>query len=83
MDAHALFARDGQHAVGIGIAQVGFGGEGKAPEIVEAAQVVGLHARCLALGAVRRLVLVGMAQHALQTLELQGAQRIERCRDRE
>ena len=78
MDAHALFARDGQHAVGIGVAQVGLGGEGKALEIVELAEIVGMHARRLALGAVRRLVLVGMAQHGLQALELQRAQRIER-----
>ena len=28
--AHALLARDGQHAEGIGVAQVGLGGEGKA-----------------------------------------------------
>ena len=78
MNAHALFARDGQHAVRIGIAQVGLGGEGKALEIVEVAEIVGMHPRRLALGAVRRLVLVGMAQHGLQALELQGAQRIER-----
>ena len=31
MDAHALLARDGEHAEGIGVAQVGLRGEGKAP----------------------------------------------------
>ena len=37
-----------------------------------------MHARRLALGAIRRLVLVGVAQNTLQTVELQGAQCIER-----
>ncbi len=36
VQAHALVARDGQHAVGIGIAQVGLRGERKALEVFEA-----------------------------------------------
>ncbi len=37
-----------------------------------------MNARRPALGAVRRLVIIGVTQRALQALELQAAQRIER-----
>ena len=74
MQAHALLARDGEHAEGIGVAQVGLGGEGKAPQVVELTQIVGMDACRLALGAIRRLVVVGVAQRVAQAFELQGAQ---------
>ena len=78
MDAHALLARDGEHAEGIGVAQVGLGGEGKAPQVFEPAQIVGMDARRHAFGAIRRLVVVGVAQRAAQAFELQRAQGVER-----
>ena len=48
------------------------------PEVVEPAQIVGMHARRHALGAIRRLIVVGMAKRAAQAFELQAAQGVER-----
>ena len=78
MDAHALLARDGEHAEGIGVAQVGLGGEGKAPQVFQPAQIVGMDAGRLAFGAIRRLVVVGVTQRVAQPFELQAAQGVER-----
>ena len=59
---------------GIGVAQVGLGGEREAGEVLRPGEVVGVRARRLALGPVRGHVVVGVPHRPLQPLELQGAQ---------
>ena len=77
MQAHALFARDRQHAEGIGVAQIVLRGEGEAAKIVQALEIVGMNARRHTFGAIRRLPLIGLPQGGTEPLHLQGAQFVE------
>ena len=60
-----LLARHGEHAEGIGLAQIVLGGEGKFREVGEVADIVGMDALRLALVAEMRDVVVGVAQRHL------------------
>jgi hypothetical protein len=77
VDAHALRARHGEHAKGIGAAQVGLGGEGELAQVGQARAVLGPHAGGVELGAVHRRVVAGVAQRRPQPLELQRAQFVD------
>ena len=77
MDARYLGPWHGEHAEGVGLAQVGRGGEGEAPDVLEPAQVARMHARGVeALPVVRHMV-IGMLQRPLQALQLQRAQLVD------
>ena len=54
MDAGALRARHGKHAIRITVAQIEFGGEGKARQIGEALAIAGVHTGRIKLGFVNR-----------------------------
>ena len=74
MDAGALRARHGKHAVGVAVAQIAFGGEGKLGQIRQALAIAGVHTGRIKFGFVNRRVGIGMLQGRLQALELQAAQ---------
>ena len=54
MDAGALRARHGKHAIRITVAQIEFGGEGKLGQIRQALAIAGVHTGRIKLGFVNR-----------------------------
>jgi hypothetical protein len=70
VDAGDLVLRNGEHAEGIIVPQVGLGGEGKFGEIAQILEIVRMHARRIELRLVVRHVLVGMAQGPSEALAL-------------
>jgi hypothetical protein len=69
-----LLARHGEQAEGIGVAQVGLGGEGKLRQVGEAGQVLRPHPGALELAPQRRDVMPGAVQGGFQSLELKGGE---------
>ena len=51
-------------------AQVAFNGEGEFRQIGKAAEIVGMHPRCLETLAIERHLVIGMAKRPFQALEL-------------
>ena len=78
MQPHQLLARGGEHAEWIGVAQVGFDGEGEFRQIGERVQVIGMNTRRVKLGAVKRRPLIGVVQRPFQPLQLQRGNLIAR-----
>ena len=74
MHAHHLTHRRGEHAVGIGLAQIGLRRKGELRQIRELLQVVGVHAGRVELGAIVRYVVVRMAERPFHALQLQRLQ---------
>ena len=74
MDARALLPWHGKHAKRVTVAQIELGGERKLGQIAQAFAVIGVHARCVELGAVHRRVGIGVVQRGPQALELQRTQ---------
>ena len=72
MDAHHLLARHGEHAVGVVVAQVLLGREGKAGEVGQRPEVIRMDAGGVEFRLVMRHVLVDMVQRPRKALGLQG-----------
>ena len=72
MDAHDLLARHREHAERVVGAQVVLVGEREFPQIVQAAQVVGMHAGSRERGPVMGDPVVGEPSRRPQARELQG-----------
>jgi hypothetical protein len=66
-----LFARHSEHAEGIIGAQVGFQREGKAADVGEAAQIVGVDPCRFEGGGIVRHIMVSMRQRPFQAGQLQ------------
>ena len=77
MDAHALLARDGEHAERVAVAQVLLGGEREFRQVGQASAIVRVHTGCVELGAVDGGIRVRVGQRGLQALELQRAQFVD------
>ena len=78
VQAHDLLARRGEHAEGIGIAQVALHREREFGEVFEPRQVGGMDARGVELGAIDRRILVGVGERPAQAVELQCGQFVAR-----
>src|SRR5574343_1369809 len=70
VQAGQLGTRHGEQAEGVVVAQIQLGHKRELAEVGQALQVVRMHALGLALGAVGRDVVVGVAYRPLQALEL-------------
>ncbi len=72
VNARHLVPGHGEKAEGIGVAQVRLGGERKASQIRERAQLAGMHAGRVELAGIAGVVRIGVMQRRAQTFELQG-----------
>ena len=75
-------ARHGEHAEGIGGAQILLGGEREFREVGQPVQIVGMNAGRGELRPIMRHAVIGARQDALEPLELERAERAERLRAR-
>jgi hypothetical protein len=73
--AHDVPQRGGEEPEGVGVAQVGLGGEGQLGQVGERLDVCRRQFACLQALAEKLDALVGMADDALQPVELQLAQK--------
>ena len=71
MNPRELFARNCEHAKGITVAQICFGGERETGQIRQAAAIRRMHTCGIKLGAIHRRIVVGAVQCGLQAFELQ------------
>ena len=77
MNARTSSAWHCKHAIGIAVAQIGFGGERKLGQVGQRMAITGVHASCIKLEFVYRRVVVGVLQRGLQAFELQRTQLID------
>ncbi len=78
MDADDLFARGGEHAERVGVAQVALHREREFGEVGEGVQIGGMHAGGVELLFVERGVGVGVGERPFEALELQGGEFVAR-----
>ena len=78
VDAHDLVHRHREHAEGIGLAQVGLGGERELRQVGERAAVAGFNAGGVEFLPEARHVVVRVRERPAQALELQAAQLLQR-----
>ena len=77
MDARTSSAWHCKHAIGIAVAQIGFGGERKLGQVSQCVAITGVHAGFIELEFVNGRVVVGVLQRGFQTFELQGTQLVD------
>ena len=70
MQAHDVMHRHGEHAVGVVVAQVGFGGERKLRQVFQRLDVIRVHAQRIEALTVQRHVVVGVVQAPAQAIQL-------------